>query len=174
MGRTSSVGCDVNGEEFRKVMSRFATGIAIVTSRSGNLIHGMTCNAFCSISLCPMCVLVSLQKETRTERIIKSGSVFAVSILSDGQIELSDRFAGKHKDKESDRFEGIEWHAVVTGAPVLEHSQAYLDCSVSSIFDGGSHSLFLGQVLAFHLDESKRPLIFFHSRYMTIDSAKFL
>jgi len=159
----------LNSAEFRKVMSRFATGVAIVTTRADDKIHGMTCNAFCSISISPMSVLVSLAKNTRTESVISEGGVFAVNVLSESQTELSDRFAGRHKDKEGNRFEGIEWTTAVTGAPIFKGIQAYLDCKLVKTFDGGTHTLFLGEVLAAYADESQRPLIFFQSRYMGVD-----
>ena len=155
-------------------MSGFATGVAIVTSRADDRIHGMTCNAFCSISISPTSVLISLAKHTRTERMIQSGRVFAVNILSESQTRLSDRFAGRDKDKEANRFEGIEWTVAATGAPILKGIQTYLDCRLRNAFDGGTHTLFLGEVVDVHVDEFQRPLIFFRSRYMTVDSLKSL
>jgi flavin reductase (DIM6/NTAB) family NADH-FMN oxidoreductase RutF len=162
----------LDNTQFRKVMARFVTGVTIVTSRAGEEVHGMTCNAFCSISIAPLSVIVSLAKNTRTERLIEKGAVFAVNVLSEFQTELSDRFAGRHKDKEENRFQGIQWTTVITGAPIFEGIQAYLDCNVMKTFDGGTHTLYLGQVLAAHADDSKRPLIFFQSRYMSVDCLK--
>jgi flavin reductase (DIM6/NTAB) family NADH-FMN oxidoreductase RutF len=158
--------------QFRKVMARFVTGVTIVTSRAGKEVHGMTCNAFCSISIAPLSVIVSLTKNTRTERLIEKGAVFAVNVLSESQTELSDRFAGRHKNKEEDRFEGIQWTTVITGAPIFEGIQAYLDCNLMKTFDGGTHTLYLGEVLAAQADDSKRPLIYFQSQYMSIGCLK--
>ena len=79
----------LDSARFRKVMSHFVTGVTIVTSRSGDEIHGMTCNAFCSISMAPLTVMVCLAKNTRTERLIEKSQVFAVNILSDSQTTLS-------------------------------------------------------------------------------------
>jgi 3-hydroxy-9,10-secoandrosta-1,3,5(10)-triene-9,17-dione monooxygenase reductase component len=156
-------------DEFRKVMSHFATGIAIVTGRDGNQIHGMTCNAFCSISVSPMLVLVSLTEYTRTEKIIEAGRIFAVNFLSEKQCHLSDRFAGRHRSYETNRFEGVQWSTAVTGAPILKGSMAYVDCEVSNIFRQGSHVLFVGDVVAAHYDDCMLPLICFQSQYMTVD-----
>jgi flavin reductase (DIM6/NTAB) family NADH-FMN oxidoreductase RutF len=158
--------------QFRKVMARFVTGVTIVTSRARAEVHGMTCNAFCSISIAPLSVIVSLAKNTRTERLIEKGGVFAVNVLSESQTGLSDRFAGRHKDKEEDRFEGIQWTTAITGAPIFEGIQAYLDCKLMKTFDGGTHTLYLGEVLAAHADDTRRPLIYFQSRYMSIDSLR--
>jgi flavin reductase (DIM6/NTAB) family NADH-FMN oxidoreductase RutF len=159
---------------FRKVMSRFVTGITVVTSRLGDEIHGMTCNAFCSISLNPLSVLVSLAKNSRTAALIEQSRVFAVNVLSEAQPHFSDRFAGRHQDKEANRFEGYEWTTAVSGAPILKGTQAWLDCKVLNAFDGGSHTLFLGEVLAAQVDETQAPLIFYQSRYHAFDSLKTL
>jgi flavin reductase len=159
-------------EQFRKVMARFATGVAIVTSRAGDQIHGMTCNALCSVSISPMSVLVSLAKETRTERMITAAGVFAVNVLSESQTWLSDRFAGRHPNQEENRFQAVEWAPAVTGAPILKGSQAYLGCRLRKTFDCDTHTLFLGTVVAIHVDESQRPLVFFCSQYIGLDSLK--
>lgn len=163
-----------NTERFRKVMSRFATGVAIVTTRTDHHIHGMTCNAFCSISISPMSILVSLAKETRTEKMIKVGRVFAVNVLSETQTWLSDRFAGRHPEHEGNRYRGVQWRVATTGAPILLGSQAFLDCRLVKVVDCDTHTLFLGSVVAIYADESQRPLIFFQSHYMGLDSLRLL
>jgi flavin reductase (DIM6/NTAB) family NADH-FMN oxidoreductase RutF len=153
-------------------MSRFVTGVTIVSSRDGDEIHGMTCNSFCSISIAPLTIMVSLAKNTRTERLIERAHVFAVNVLSQDQADLADRFAGRHKQSESDRFAGCEWTTAVTGAPIFKGSQAYLDCKLLKAFDGGSHALCLGEVVAAQADESHGPLVFFQSCYLGLDSLK--
>jgi len=154
--------------EFRKVMGRFATGITVVTTRAGDEIHGMTCNAFFSVSAASATVLVSLTKQSRTTKLVESGKVFAVNILGEKQADLSDRFAGRHKDKEANRFEGFEWTAAVTGSPIFKGVLAYLDCRLQTTFDGGDHELCLGQVVAIRAEEGPAPLLFFQSRYRVL------
>lgn len=158
----------LDGADFRKVMGRFATGVTIVTGRAGNEAHGMTVNAFSSISLAPATVLVSLSKGARTEKLVHSAGAFAVNILAAGQADLSDRFAGRHKDKEDDRFQGFEWTTAVTGAPIFKGVLAYLDCRLRKTFDGGDHSIYLGEVVAARADDATAPLLFFQSRYRAL------
>ncbi len=164
----------LNSIEFRKVMSRFVTGVTVVTSRHRDEIHGMTCNAFCSISLEPMTVMVSLAKNTRTERLVERGQVFAVNVLSQAQTELSDRFAGRHGQREGDRFAGFEWTTAATGAPIFKGTQAYFDCTLLKAFDGGTHRLCVGQVVEAKADESQSPMIFFQSQYMGLETLRLL
>jgi flavin reductase (DIM6/NTAB) family NADH-FMN oxidoreductase RutF len=162
----------LDSAQFRRVMSQFVTGVTIVTSRDGDEVHGMTCNSFCSISISPLSIMVSLAKNSRTERLIAKARLFAVNVLSQSQADLSDRFAGRHRHSEHDRFAGLEWAIAVTGAPILKGTQAYLDCKLLNIFDGGTHSLCLGEVVGAHIDEAQGPLVFFRSHYMGLDSLK--
>jgi flavin reductase (DIM6/NTAB) family NADH-FMN oxidoreductase RutF len=157
---------------FRHAMSRFVTGVTVVTSGVGDLVHGMTCNAFCSITLTPPTVLVSLVKTTRTARLIDETGVFAVNILSEDQVPLSDRFAGRHKDKDENRFEGFPWTTAVTGSPIFPGCQAHLDCTLVAAYDGGDHTLYLGEVLSAHIDATRKPLIYGYSRYLVLDHLK--
>ncbi len=160
---------ELEKNQFRKAMSHFATGIAIVTGRDRNEVHGMTCNAFCSISLSPMLVLISLSQDTRTQRIIEAGRIFAVNFLNNQQSGLADRFAGRDKNCELDRFAGVDWTTAITGAPILKNSMAYVDCRVANAIALGGHVLFFGDALAAYYEERMRPLIFFQSQYMTVD-----
>lgn len=153
-------------------MSSFLTGVTVVTSCQGDEVHGLTCNAFCSISLSPPTVLVSISNNTRSARLIAESGVLAVNVLSESQVELSNRFAGRHKDKEQNRFEGFKWKTAVTGAPIFEGTQAYLDCRIVNCLECGDHTLYIAEVLASEVDESKRPLIFYRSRYMTLEGIK--
>lgn len=162
----------IDVSRFRRLMSRFATGVTVVTTRSGQNIHGLTCNAFCSISLNPCTVMVSVAKDARSWPLIEESRLFAVNVLSEDQSSVSDRFAGRHREKDDDRFEGIEWATAVTGAPLLEGAQGYLDCRVTQSYDGGTHTLFLGEVVALKLDDSRSPLVFCGSSYMGINNLK--
>jgi len=159
-------------DQFREIMSRFVTGVTIVTSCHSNEVHGLTCNAFCSISLHPPTILVSISTNTRSDRLMRQSKVLAVNVLSDSQTELSNRFAGRHKHKEADRFEGFQWRKGVTGAPIFEGTQAYLDCKVVNAFESGDHTLFVAEVLDSGVQETLSPLIFYRSEYMTLNGLK--
>ena len=145
----------IDSSQFRRIMSRFTTGVTVVTTRSGQDIHGLTCNAFCSISLNPCTVMVSVAKDARSWPLIDESRLFAVNVQRIDQSFISDRFAGRHRDKDDNRFEGIEWTTAVTGAPILGGTQGYLDCRVTRAYDGGTHTLFLGEVVALNLEDSR-------------------
>ncbi len=134
----------VPGDQFREALSRWATGVTIVTARSGDTIHGMTVSAFSEVSLDPPLVLVCADKSSNTHPVIAEGGVFAVNVLAADQEALSDKFASK-KD-EFRRFEGLEYTSGVTGAPLLAGTVATLDCRVAAAHDAGDHVIYVGRV----------------------------
>ncbi len=103
---------------------------------------------------------------------MRRGKVLAVNVLSESQAELSNRFAGRHRDKEENRFEGLQWKRIVTGSPIFEGTQAYLDCKIVNSLECGDHTLYIAEVVASGIDEARSPLIFYRSRYMMLDGLK--
>jgi len=159
----------VSKEEFRRTMRQFASGVTIVTTRRGDELHGMTATAFASVSLEPLLVLVCVEKTAESHDILKESGVFAVNILSDEQESLSRQFADKSEGV-IHRLESIPHRSGSTGAPIIEGCLAYLECRIVTIYEGGDHSIFLGQVEEARVLRDGRPLIFFRSAYRSIDS----
>lgn len=154
----------IDPQEFRKVMGQFATGVTVVTAQTPDgRPHGLTANAFMSVSLDPPLVLVSIDKKTDTHGYLHEAGVFCVNILREEHQELSDRFASKHPDK----FEGVSHTTKHSGAPVLEEALAWIDCRVVNRFEGGDHTLFLGEVLGLE-HRGGRPLLFYGGKYMRL------
>jgi flavin reductase (DIM6/NTAB) family NADH-FMN oxidoreductase RutF len=153
----------VRPEEFRDALSRWASGVTIVTSRAGERIHGMTVSAFSSVSLEPPLVLVCAEKTSETHGVIAEAGFFAVNVLSAGQSALSNRFASK-KD-EHRRFEGLETRTAVTGAPLLPGSVVSLDCRLVDAHDAGDHVIYVGQVEAVAGSSDAEPLLYYRGAY---------
>ena len=93
-------------DALRQLLGRRAAAVAIVTARAGERVHGMTVTAYTEVSLEPPLVLVCADQASNTHPVIAAGGVFALNLLSDGQAELSNRFASK-KDEDR-RFEGTD------------------------------------------------------------------
>jgi flavin reductase (DIM6/NTAB) family NADH-FMN oxidoreductase RutF len=125
-------------------MREWASGVTVVTSRFGDVIHGMTVSAFASVSLDPPLVLVCADKTSDTHGVIARGGVFAAHVLAEGQEALSNRFASE-KDEDR-RFQGIDWRTGATGAPILPGAAAVLDCRVAAAHDAGDHVIYVGRV----------------------------
>ena len=148
---------------FRRTLGMFATGVTVLTTRSGETVHGMTANAFMSVSLRPPLVLVSVDRRARMSNLLHEGTRFAVNVLEAGQAMLSDRFAGRVIVEEGvePRFE------LIHDTPLVEGALAHLIARVVRSYWGGDHSLFLGQVEYARYGEGE-PLLFHGGRYERI------
>jgi len=144
---------------FRRTLGMFATGVTVLTARVAEQVHGMTANAFMSVSLSPPLVLVSIDRRAKMGAMMHEGTRFGVSVLEARQTGLSDRFAGRISDDVPEpMFE------VVHETPLVEGALAHLVARVVRSYWGGDHSLFLGQVEFARYGEG-RPLLFHGGRY---------
>ena len=144
---------------FRRTLGMFATGVTIITARTQEQVHGMTANAFMSVSLRPPLVLVSVDRRARMSNLLHEGTRFGVNVLEAGQAGLSDHFAGRTVEAATEpRFE------LVHDTPLVEGALAHLVAHVVRSYWGGDHSLFLGQVEYARYGEGE-PLLFHGGRY---------
>jgi len=159
---TLELGAGLEGDPaiaFRRTLGMFATGIIVLTTRAGDSVHGMTANAFTSVSLRPPLVLVSVDRRARMSDLLHEGKRFGVNVLEAGQAALSDHFARRP------RAEGVEPRfELVHDAPLVEGALAHLVARVVRSYWGGDHSLFLGQVEYARYGEGE-PLLFHGGRY---------
>jgi len=131
----------------RDVMSNFATGITVLTA-AGDHCHGMTANAFSSVSLEPPMVLCCIARTAQMHEAILRTRHFGVSVLSAEQEHLARYFASKNRPRGMAQFDQVEWFpARRSGAPLLAGSLAWLECELAEVYHGGDHSIFLGTVL---------------------------
>lgn len=140
-------------------MSRFASGVAVVTARRGHERFGLTASSFVSVSLHPPLVLVCVAKALQANTVIEESGAFAVNILGVHQLEVGLRFAGLRPEL-IDRFEGLDWTSGVTGAPLLKDSIASLDCRLHASHPGGDHTIFVGAVLHAVISKDETPLLY--------------
>jgi flavin reductase (DIM6/NTAB) family NADH-FMN oxidoreductase RutF len=153
----------VDPADFRAVMSRFATGITVVTTCAGGQRAGITVNAFCSVSLDPPLVLICIDRSSRVHPLIVESGAFAVNFLSADQEILSACFAS-NGDWRFNEFCGATSHTAATGAPVLDESLGFVDCTIVDVYPGGDHSIIVGRVEALAAGQGD-PLLYFESRY---------
>lgn len=149
----------------RDVMSRFATGITVLTA-GGDHSHGMTANAFTSVSLDPPLVLCCIARTALMHEAIISTKSFAVSVLEAGQEELARYFASKSRPRGPAQFDAVTWcPGPRTGAPLLAGSLAWLECELEDVYHGGDHSIFLGRVLSAIRGTERQALLFFGGNF---------
>ncbi|MEK6711709.1 MAG: flavin reductase family protein [Nitrospinota bacterium] len=155
----------IDPKVFRGALGRFATGVTVVTVKDGAAAHGMTANAFASVSLEPPLVLVCVDHRANSLEIIRRAKRFAVNFLAEEQKALSDWFAGKGRDA-ADQFAGVPHGAGENGCPILEGHIGALECGLHEDYPGGDHSIFVGRVTRVLLPEEVRaPLLFYASAY---------
>jgi flavin reductase (DIM6/NTAB) family NADH-FMN oxidoreductase RutF len=152
------------GELLRQVMRHWPTGVAVVATQAGGLRHGMTVNSFASVSLEPPVVTVTLANPTRTCALLKQSGILGITVLSEDQGAISDRFAGRIPE-EGDRFAGLETFSLSTGAPLLQGGLAYLDCRVRASHPLEHSTLFLLDVVAALPTALSQPLVYFNRQY---------
>jgi len=157
------------GEGLRRAMRHWVTGVSVVTSRLGEMAHGMTVNSFVSISLDPPVVAVTMKMTARTHQLVNESGIFAVTVLSLAQLPLAELFAGR-SDEHGDRFTGLETFILVTGAPLLAGGIAFLDCRVIYRHPLERSTLFLGEVLAVQsVAEDVSPLVYHNRKFIAIE-----
>jgi len=144
--------------EFRRTLGMFATGVTVITTQVDEQIHGMTANAFMSVSLQPPLIVISVDRRARMNGLLREGVLFGVSVLEERQSVLSDRFAGRVTDGPEPDFE------LVHDVPLVEGALAHLVARVVRSYWGGDHSLFLGRVEYVRYGEGT-PLLFHGGGY---------
>jgi flavin reductase (DIM6/NTAB) family NADH-FMN oxidoreductase RutF len=144
----------------RQTLGMFATGVTVITTRVGEQIHGMTANAFMSVSLEPPLVLISIDRRTKMCALLHEGQLFAVNVLASDQRLLSDQFAGR--TAEGGKPPAFE---LVHETPLVAGSAAQFVSKVAKSYWGGDHSLFLGRVEYACYDAEARPLLFHGGEY---------
>jgi len=148
----------VDSRAFRNALSRFATGVTVVTTAVADGVHGMTANAFMSVSLDPPLVLISVGKQARMHAHILQTTRFGVSVLSQDQVAVAWSFAGRPQEGPQPVF---QWRG---GVPLLANALVHLVCSVETSYPGGDHTLFLGRVEDLWYRDGS-PLTFYRGRF---------
>ncbi|HEY3344976.1 MAG TPA: flavin reductase family protein [Anaerolineaceae bacterium] len=151
-------------ESLRSAMQNWVAGVTVVTSAFQGELHGMTVSSFTSISATPPMILVSLERGARTHALIHQSGFFGVTLLTNQQEWLSDRFAGR-TGLESDRFSGLETFHLISNSPLLPGGLAYFDCRVVNSFQAGTSTVFLAEVMAAQSAISGDPLVYTNRAY---------
>lgn len=151
----------IDVRELRNVMGHFVTGVTVITTRDTNgKPFGLTANAFSSLSLDPPLVLICVDKKVDCYACFEGSKVFAINFLSEEQEHLSRRFATKGIEK----FEGLTYKTGECGVPLLEGAMGYIECKLLNGYDGGDHTIYVGEILD-ATASGERPLVFFKGKY---------
>jgi len=140
----------IDTRQFRNALARFASGVTVLTAQYEDQMHGMTANAFVSVSLDPPLILVSLDNRSNMHRILPSVRRFGISVLAEDQEALSNHFAGRTVPGLHVRF------VTRRDLPLLAGAVAYFVVEVIDIHAAGDHTLYIGRVEHFESGEGSR------------------
>jgi flavin reductase (DIM6/NTAB) family NADH-FMN oxidoreductase RutF len=162
----------VTQAEFRKAMGCFATGVTVITVDYEGEVHGMTANAFTSVSLDPMLVLVCVDHKARTHAHLHARQRFGVNVLAENQRAISEYYArptATHQHAEEEV--GARFDRTVHSTPVLQGALAYMECCLHTVQDAGDHTIFIAQVEEVVVREGD-PLLYFRGKYRGIGAGQ--
>lgn len=158
----------IEADLFRAAMARLASAVTLVTTNGSAGQRGLAATAVTSITDDPPNLLVCVNKSARSNAMIKQNGVFSVNVLNHEQEVLVGQFSGA---SEADPFgEAQLWETLETGAPILKGSLANLDCTLDQIINIGTHSLFVGHVVAVQTSTYKRGLVYFDRAFCGVGS----
>ncbi|HZI50365.1 MAG TPA: flavin reductase family protein [Terriglobia bacterium] len=154
----------VTADLFRQALGNWGTGVTIVaTSGDGGKPYGLTVSSFTSVSLDPPLILVCLDNRISGLQAFKDSEIFGVSVLAEGQDELSTLFAKKDSVRPADLY-----FTGKTGAPLIRGSLVGIECKTHAMYPGGDHQILVGEVEAVEFGAAKEgtgPLLYFRGKY---------
>ena len=152
----------------RSCLSRFVTGVAVVSYVADGEPRGVTVNSFTSVSMDPPLILVSLARAAKAAGHL-SEVPFTINVLKASQLDIAMQFAGRPR-------EGLRvtWQASDGDlAPVLDGALATFRCRPWQAYDGGDHVLQLGQVAEADVSSEEEPLLFDRGRFAMVGLSLF-
>jgi flavin reductase (DIM6/NTAB) family NADH-FMN oxidoreductase RutF len=151
--------------QFRTALSRFASGVTVVTTQDAEARPlGITVSAFSSLSLDPPLVLVCIDRGAYLHDAFQASGVFVVNVLGAGQEDLSRLFASREPDK----FAGLGYTRGLGGVPVLADTLAAIECRLKHAYEGGDHTIFVGEVETVTVRDAGQPLLYYRGGYATM------
>lgn len=152
----------IDPREFRRAPGHFATGVTVITTALGDSVHGMTANAFMSVSLDPPLVVVAVDHRARMHALLQKTGRYGVSILAEDQEVLARHFGGRPQLVEDPRF---VWHH---GLPLIDGAVGHLVCRAVNVVSAGDHTLYIGQVEHLAYREGA-PLLFYGGNFRCLE-----
>ena len=155
----------------RRIFGAFATGVTVVTT-GGQSPHGMTANAFSSVSLDPPLVLVCVDRGAIMHSRLGIG-FFGVSVLASDQEAVARHFADLSRPMGAVQFDGIDCTTGrLTGVPLINNAMARFECELWNSYEGGDHTIFIGRLLLVDRPDDGRDeaLLFYKGRFHRLES----
>jgi flavin reductase (DIM6/NTAB) family NADH-FMN oxidoreductase RutF len=130
----------------KEAMSRFTTGVTVVTTHFEGQDWGMTCNSFNTVSLEPAMVLWSIRKEANSHQAFTRSGSYLVNVLQSNQKDTALRFAS---GPQSERFAQQAIERTAHNNVKLQGSVAWFECRLAQVVSAGDHDILIGEVLGY-------------------------
>jgi flavin reductase (DIM6/NTAB) family NADH-FMN oxidoreductase RutF len=154
--------------DYRHVVGRFGTGVTVVATVQDDIRYAMTVNSFTSVSLEPLLVLFCCERDASLHEPLLASGIWGVTLLSVNQQDEAEWFATRGVPG-ADQFAGrAATSGPVTGAPLLREGLAWLECRTWATYDGGDHTIVVGEVVDLALGSDESPLLYWRSTYRTV------
>lgn len=159
----------VTPEIFKQGMRQLGGAVTVATTAYNGQLGGLTVTSVMSMTAEPPRLMACINKSGITFSILAKSERFCINVLSAEQIAIAERFAGLKDLKLEDRFDGIDWHEGVTGAPMIDGALACFDCTVSEMLEGSSHGVAIGDIQSVEVSAANNaPLFYMNGRFATI------
>lgn len=175
VARDQTLDAGVDASLFRSGMRRLAASCTVIASRSGDVRAGLTATAICSVSAEPARLLVCVNRSVRAHAVIRESGLLSVNVLAGCQEDIAKRFAGMVINVVGDdRFRGAgTWRDGKLGIPILEDTLVSFGCRVLEEIPGGSHTVFLCDVIEVCCEkEETPPLVYFGGKFARLNQAE--
>jgi flavin reductase len=152
---------------FREGMARLAAAVNVLTAATPDGPTGMTASAVMSVSDSPPTLVAAVNTRTRFHAALVAADAFAVNTLAAHQSGIADQFAGRGSQHMEERFQHGRWASSISGLPILSDCTAVFECQIARSIVAGSHTLFIGAVVAVHHSSDQPPLLYARRGYGT-------
>ncbi|MFI6325990.1 flavin reductase family protein [Nonomuraea sp. NPDC050556] len=153
----------LDGQRFRSVLGRFATGVVAITAVDPETGEpcGLAANSFTSVSLDPPLVAFCVAHTSTSWPRVRGAKMLTVNVLAEHQQEICAQLASRGGDK----FAGLSWTGSPSGNPVLDGALAWIDCVVEAEHLAGDHMIVVARVTQLDTHAEGGPLVFFRGGY---------
>ena len=157
----------VDPQQFKDVMARVPAAVAVVTSATELAYHGVTVSAFGPLSLEPPLAYVSILKEINSHDRLLQAEGFVINVLARQQTFYAEQFSGQTPLAEPD-FARVPHTLGALGIPLIEGCISWIECRPWATYEGGDHTLFVGEIVELELGQADDPLIYYNREFVEL------
>ena len=156
---------------FRTAMSKLGAAVCVVTSDGPAGRCGTTVTAVSSVTDTPATLLVCINRNSWSNRVLRANGSLCVNLLASGQEDIARRFAGMTGIAPEDRFDGIDLVTLETGSPALDLALVSFDCTIVDGVEVGTHTVFMAEVQQIRMGTAEPGMVYFDRRYFAVGAA---